>query len=104
MDVCIHGASHYTEYKGKYILDTETLAYIISGRKEFKGDNIRLLSCNTGKADKYGNCVAQELANMLNVKVYAPIDDLNIYPDGSLTIGKQDLPENDGFKWFRPRR
>lgn len=58
MDICMHGAQYYTEYEEKYNLDTETLDYIISGRKEFNGNDIRLLSCSTGKVDKYGNCVA----------------------------------------------
>lgn len=104
MDICIHGTPYYTEYEGKYNLDTETLAYIISGRKEFEGNNIRLLSCSTGKVDKYGNCVAQELADRLKVKVCAPIDILNIHPDGRLTVGKENLSEEDGFKWFEQRK
>lgn len=104
MDVCIHGSSYYTVYEHKYAIDTETLAYIISGRKEFNGDDIRLLSCDTGKTDKYGNCVAQELADKLKVRVYAPIDILNIHPDGRLTVGKEYLREEDGFKWFEPRK
>lgn len=104
MDVCLHGTTHYTEYEGKYNLDTETLAYIISGRKEFKGGDIRLLSCSTGKADKYGNCVAQELADRLSVEVYAPIDTLYIHPNGYLEVGDEGLSEDEGFKWFKPRR
>lgn len=103
-DVLIHGAPHYVEYEHEYILDKETLYYIISGRKDYKGDNIRLLSCSTGKADKYGNCVAQYLADKLNVEVYAPISDLNINPSGKLTVGRKNLSEEDGFKIFRPRK
>ena len=100
-DVCLHGAQFYTEYEHQYILSTETLAFIISSRGDCHGENIRLLSCSTGKKDKNGNCVAQELANRLGVDVYAPIDQLNIHPDGKLTVGKKKrLSEEDGFTWF----
>lgn len=102
-DVLIHGAPTFVEYEHKYNLDTETLFMIISGRRDYQMDDIRLLSCSTGKEDKNGNCVAQELADRLKVKVYAPIDTLNINPDGSLTVGAKDLPEEEGFKWFEPR-
>lgn len=102
MDVCLHGKPHYTEYEHKYYLDTETLYYIISGRKEFQKQNIRLLSCSTGKEDQYGNCVAQKLANLLGVDVYAPIDILYI-TDGKLTVGDAELSEEEGFKLFSPK-
>ncbi len=92
------------EYEREYILDKESLYYIISGRREYKENDIRLLSCSTGKADKYGNCVAQYLADKLNVNVYAPIDALNINPSGMLTVGELDLPEEEGFKLFKPRK
>lgn len=104
MDICLHGTPYYMEYEYQYIIDTETLAYIISGRKDFCGDDIRLLSCSTGKADKYGNCVAQELANRLGVRVYAPIKVLNIHPDGKLSVGREQLSEDEGFKWFEPKK
>lgn len=100
-DVVIHGAPHFVEYEHRYILDTETLYYIISGRKDYHMEDIRLLSCSTGKADEKGNCVAQELADMLGVNVYAPIDVLNFHPNGTLTVGKKG---NKEFKLFKPRR
>lgn len=104
-DVCLHGAQYFTEYEHKYILDTKSLAFIISSRGDCHGENIRLLSCSTGKRDKYGNCVAQELANLLGVNVYAPIDQLNIHPTGKLTVGKRKrLSEEDGFIWFYPKK
>lgn len=103
-DIVLHGTPYYTEYEKKYILDTETLSYIISGRRDYKAENIRLLSCSTGKADKYGNCVAQKLANLLGVDVYAPTDLLNIHPDGKLTVGRQRLSEEEGFRWFHPKK
>lgn len=96
-DVLIHGAPTFVEYEKKYVLDTETLYYIISGRKDYNGEDIRLLSCSTGKKDANGNCVAQELADLLNVKVYAPTDVLNIEPTGNLSVGKR---RNGNFECF----
>ena len=103
-DICLHGEPFFTEYEHKYKLDTETLSYIISGRRDYHSEDIRLLSCSTGKADKYGNCVAQELADLLGVNVYAPVDVLNIHPDGKLTVGKRRMSEDEGFRWFSPRK
>lgn len=103
-DICLHGEPFFTEYEHKYKLDTETLSYIISGRRDYHSEDIRLLSCSTGKADKYGNCVAQELADRLGVNVYAPVDVLNIHPDGKLTVGKRRMSEDEGFRWFSPRK
>lgn len=102
--IVLHGSPYYTEYEKKYILNTETLSYIISGRRNYNAENIRLLSCSTGKADKYGNCVAQDLADFLRVDVYAPIDVLNIHSDGKLTVGRQRLSEEEGFRWFHSKR
>ena len=104
LDICLHGAQFFTEYERQYILDPETLYYIISGRKEYKKQNIRLLSCSTGKKDKYGNCVAQQLANLLGVDVYAPVAVLNIHEDGKLTVGREELTEDEGFVWFKPKK
>ena len=103
-DVAIHGTPHYLEYEGEYTIDAETLYYIVSGRREMQGENIRLLSCSTGMADKNGDCVAQELADRLGVDVYAPAGDLHIYPNGKLTVGRKELSEGEGFKWFHPRK
>lgn len=104
-DVCLHGAQYYTEYEHEYKLNTKTLAFIIASRGDCHGQNIRLMSCSTGMRDRYGNCVAQELANILGVDVYAPIEQLNIHPDGKLTVGKRKrLSEEEGFEWFHPKK
>lgn len=102
-DVVLHGSPHYTEYEDLYRLDNETLSYIISGRKDWKGSDIRLISCSTGYKDKYGNCVAQYLANQLGVNVYAPIDTVFI-ERGALTVGREGLTEQEGFIKFTPKR
>ena len=100
-DVMMHGTPFYTTYYQDYIIDPETLSYIIAGRSDWKGSDIRLISCSTGKEDKYGNCIAKQLAKQLKVNVYAPIDDVYIV-NGKLRVGDDLLPENEGFKWFEP--
>ena len=103
-EVLLHGAPNCTEYEKKYILNNETLYFIISGRADWKGQNIRLISCSTGKANENGKCVAQYLADHLGVNVYAPIDAVKIHRNGKLTVGDTDLSEEEGFRWFYPRR
>ena len=102
-DVVLHGSPHFTEYEGQYRLDNETLSYIISGRKDWRGSDIRLISCYTGIKDRYGNCVAQYLANHLKVDVYAPIDKV-IIGNGKLTVGRRGLSEKEGFVKFSPQK
>ena len=100
-DVMLHGTPRYAIYEDKYLIDSETMAYIISGRRDWKGSDIRLISCSTGREDKYGNCFAKKLAKHLKVNVYAPIDDVYI-KNGELLVGDDQIPEAEGFKWFTP--
>lgn len=87
-DVVMHGtdtAVWFFETK----IDAYTLAQIIRQRPDYKkGTPIRLLSCNTGNTDNTGNCVAQLLANELDVKVLAPTDLLMVDHDGTIGVGK----------------
>ena len=100
-DVMLHGAPFYTTYEKLYKMDAETLSYIISGRRDWNGSDIRLISCSTGREDKFGNCFAKELAKRLKVNVYAPIDDVYIV-NGKLLVGDDLIPESKGFRWFTP--
>lgn len=104
-DVVLHGTQYYTFYEHKYRLDTETLSYIISGRKDCAGNNIRLISCSTGDVDKNGNCVAQELANRLKVDIWAPKGEALINPDGTITVilDDKEVDEEHGFQLFTYR-
>ena len=102
-DVVIHGTSYYVEYEHEYNLDAETLAWIISGRRDYKGDDIRLISCSTGKPGEDGNCFAQQLANKLKVNVYAPEEQAFIRR-GKITAGEHDEGFPTGFKKFEPKK
>lgn len=69
-------------------MSARTLATVIRHSKGYTGQNIRLLSCNTGKTVGDAYCFAEELANALGVTVTAPNKALYIFPDGHLRVGK----------------
>jgi hypothetical protein len=102
-DVVIHGTSYYVEYEHEYNLDAETLAWIISGRRDYKGNDIRLISCSTGKSGEDGNCFAQQLANKLRVSVYAPVDTVYIIQN-KLVVKELGDGFPDGFRKFEPKK
>jgi len=86
---------------GNTVVNHRVLAKLIEGNPEFTGQNIRLLSCNTGVSC---NGIAQNLANKLNVDVKAPNDFLWIYPNGEITIGAIQYINTGEFILFQPKR
>ena len=84
-DFAAHGAADHIEYgeKGKNMTAHE-VAQIIKHHEKYNGQNVRLLSCNTGSTD---DGFAQQLANALGVEVEAPTDLLIVYPDGIFKVG-----------------
>lgn len=64
------------------------LANVIRRRKDYNGENIRLLSCSTGKIIDGNYCFAEELSNALGVCVEAPNDELLIGSNGLLKVGR----------------
>ena len=96
-DVVMHGvdtAVWFFETK----IDAYTLAQIIRQRPDYKkGTPIRLLSCNTGNTENTGDCVAQLLANELDVIVCAPTEELYVSSGGDITIGEDDCGEMRTF-------
>lgn len=103
-DVCLHGTQFYTEYEKLYMLDTATLAYIISQRPDCAGKDIRLISCYTGTINEQGYCVAQRLADQLQVNVRAPIGKAFIDGSGNITVEVKGerVSEEQGFAIFEP--
>lgn len=99
-DVKCHGSSTSVECFNSEI-DARTLARVIRGRKDYDGGDVRLLACSTGKIDGDGNCVAQELADSLGVRVSAPNDTLYVNPDGSFYVGRHG---NGSMVEFTPRK
>lgn len=87
-DICVHGSSGYVQIKidGKSVNMTpkEFAEYLKSGTS-YKGGDIRLAACSTGKGD---NSFAQQLSKELGVTVKAPDDDVYYIPDdGMIFVG-----------------
>jgi|GEM_PF-2897886 len=86
-DVYLHGDSQFVQVKqsGKVInLNASDFAAYLKNHG-YKGGNIRLASCSTGRGD---NSFAQQLSKELSITVKAPDDDVYFIPeDGALRIG-----------------
>ena len=89
-DVGMHGTPNCVFFRSKNEnqMSARTLATVIRHSKEYTGQNIRLLCCNTGKQVGDTYCFAEELANALGVTVTAPNKALYIFPDGTLRVGR----------------
>ena len=107
-DVIAHGTTNGIQitHNGQHmIVDHRTAARLIQNSDGYNGQAIRLLSCNTGALN---NGFAQNLANKLNVEVYAPTNYLWSTPNGNYFvagINNLNLPDmnNRGiFKLFSP--
>ena len=107
-DVIAHGTPNgiqITHNEQHMIVDHKTAARLIQNSDGYNGQAIRLLSCNTGALD---NGFAQNLANKLNVEVYAPTYYLWSTPNGNYFVAGMNnlrLPDmnNRGiFKLFSP--
>lgn len=107
-DLIAHGTPdgiEITHNGNKIIVDSRTAAKLIKRLPGYHGQDIRLLSCNTGaRAEGF----AQNLANKLNVRVKAPNNILwanefgqyYIAPRGS--DGKADLTKRGKFITYEP--
>ena len=88
-DFLIHGSSNcfiYDTNNGEETIYTASeFADILRSDSEYKGGNIRLLSCSAGGLE---NGVAQQLANELQVDVLAPTETLWFNDKGEMFISK----------------
>ena len=69
LDIVAHGDPYHIYIGDDIPMGPSKAAKMIQNMSEFHGQDIRLLSCNTGSLQ---NGFAQQLANKLNVKVTAP--------------------------------
>ena len=102
-DVAMHGSQRSVFFRStkENKMSARTLATVIRHSEGYNGQNIRLLSCNTGKSSGDAYCFAEELANALGVTVSAPNKTLYIFPDGTLRVGRS----GDGmFVEFTPNQ
>lgn len=86
-DVCLHGSSNSVQKNINGILKNFTPKEFAEYLKDngYKGGDIRLASCETGKGY---NSFAQQLSKELGVRVKAPDDDVYYAPDeGTLFVG-----------------
>jgi len=86
-DVYLHGSPSAVQIirDGKPVNLTPKEFVEVLKERGYKGGNIRLASCSTGKGE---NSFAQQLSQELNVKVKAPTDDVYFAPDeGVLFVG-----------------
>ncbi|MCR5308046.1 MAG: hypothetical protein K6E24_03535 [bacterium] len=102
LDIVAHGTKYtiiYYHNGVEYTLKAKHVAKMIKNMKSFKGNGVRLLSCNTG-GDPRG--FAQNLANKLGVPVLAPNNLLWTYSDktGRLDVAprKSNIVGNKDFQ------
>ena len=88
-DVGMHGTVEGVCFGTKTpSMTARELARTILHDPGYRGQPVRLLSCDTGRvSDNSGYCVAEELANALGAAVIAPNDMLFIRSDGSYYVG-----------------
>jgi hypothetical protein len=103
MDIIAHGGGKSIKIvlkNGREVtISHRAFVRYLKANPAYQGQNIRLLSCRTGKL-KHG--FAQGLADRLGVTVRAPDDILWAHPDGKLTIGPDAFTESGSFIDFVP--
>ncbi len=107
-DLIAHGTSTHiqVDHNGKsYDIDWRSAKRLIERMPGYKkGQPIRLLSCNTGSGSL---SFAQNLANKMNVVVYAPNNILWAWPNGNHAVlgskgGRPDRNQPGDFVEFVP--
>lgn len=100
----LHGTAN-SVYLFDMQVDDKVLANIIQSRKDYHGEEIILISCNTGNTSKGKNCFAQRLADRLNKIVYAPTSYGAISPNGKYFSANSKGTKKEGeFKAFIPKK
>ena len=90
-DVALHGSPTAVAFSSTQAnMSPRLLASVIRHNEGYHGQEIRLISCNTGVSENGGMCFAEELANALNVSVYAPNGLIYISKNGKISIGRFD--------------
>lgn len=109
-DVIAHGSPtsiEITRNGSKILIDHRVAAKLIKRNGGYSGQEVRLLSCSTGKLD---NGFAQNLANKLSVPVSAPTSILWAWPSGRHMVadddgtGRADRRRMGTFRTFYPQR
>ena len=108
LDVVAHGSPNTIKilHNGQeLVIDSRIAAKLIAKNPKYvSGGALRLLSCNTGSSTKG---FAQNLANKLNVVVYAPTKLVWAYPNGHYIVAgrrkdNNNLPDLSDLGTFIP--
>lgn len=74
----------------EWIYTAKEAAEMIRNSQEFRGKNIRLISCQTGANGE--NSVAQQIADELGVEVMAPTEIVTVEPvEGKMFVSNNDI-------------
>ena len=88
-DVAMHGSPSAVAFGGTEAnMSPRLLASIIRHSEGYYGQEVRLISCNTGNNSNGDYCFAEELANSLGVTVFAPNDLIFVSKSGKIMVGK----------------
>lgn len=92
-DFMIHGQPNLVEHEtnnGQWVQYTpqDFADFLKEEKNEYHGGNIRLLSCKSGMLD---DGFAQQLANIMNVKVMAPTQTLWVNKNGDMFITDSEI-------------
>lgn len=86
-DVAMHGTPTAVCFGSRQKnMSPRLLASIIRHSEGYHGQDIRLLSCSTGVKKGEDYCFAEELANALGVKVFAPNDLIYFNKNGTFKV------------------
>lgn len=104
-DVAMHGSPTAVGYGTKEPnMSPRLLASVIRHMDGWNKQNIRLLSCSTGKQTGEEYCFAEELANALGVIVKALTDTLYINRAGVIHVGEFEDGKMKNYKPNERRR
>lgn len=117
-DIICHGSPEGLIINGmngeEWVYAAKEAAEMIRNSREFRGRDIRLISCQTGAGGK--NSIAQQIADELGVNVMAPTEIVTVEPiEGKMFVSNNDIltrlwiaGENvtETGKWeiFKPRK
>ena len=88
-DVAMHGSPTAVAFGGTEAnMSPRLLASIIRHSEGYHGQEVRLISCNTGNNSSGDYCFAEELANSLGVTVFAPNDLIFVSKNGKIMVGR----------------
>lgn len=101
--MALHGTSNEAFLYGQKI-DERILSNILRSRDDFNGEDIVLISCNTGNTENTELCFAQKLADEIQSTVYAPTKYGAISSNGKYYSSDENGNKEGHFRAFSPRK